>query len=160
MKHEEFDDAALGALQAMIDRSTATAKPAAADSVGSKARQMSAVELLEFWRGVKLVAMTTVGSGGRPHSAPVHARLAGTTLTLVIYDNTVRRKDLESNPNVSFVSWDDSGAAVILYGRAREVPGSLREARPSFSGNPRKVVEIEVTLDRIYAMSPRPRGGG
>jgi hypothetical protein len=118
---------------------------------------MRAAELVEFWRTVRLVAMATVGSGGQPHIAPVHAELAGTTLRLVIYDNTVRRYDLSTNPRVAFTVWGADGAAAILYGRAREVPGSLREARPGRSGRRRRIVSIEVQLTRIYAMRARDR---
>jgi len=142
---------ALAALQGLIDRSARAASPALADSVGAADRQMGAAELIEFWRGTGLVAMTTVGPHGQPHVAPVHAELRGPTLVLVVYDNTVRRRDIARNPRVAFTTWRD-GAAVILYGRAREVPDSLRDARPARSGTPRKVVTIEVTLTRVHAM--------
>lgn len=142
----------LAALQALIDRSTRTATPAVGDSVGYPSRQMSAAEFVEFWQSVRLVAMATVGEGGRPHLAPVHATLHGTTMRLVIYDNTVRRADLARNPRVAFSTWRADGAAAIVYGRAREIEGSLRAARPGRSGRPRQVVEIEVRLTRIYAM--------
>lgn len=143
----------LAVLQALIDRSARAASPALADSVGSQDRQMQAAELLEFWRGTGLVAMATVGAAGQPHIAPVHAELRGTTLALVIYENTVRRRDLARNPRVAFTTWRD-GAAVILYGRAREIPDSARDARPARSGTPRRVVTIEVALTRIHAMRP------
>jgi hypothetical protein len=85
----------------------------------------------------------------------VHSELDGTTLRLVVYENTVRRADLRRNPRVAFTTWKD-GAVAILYGRAREVPGSARDARPGRSGTPRRVVTIEVALTRAYAMrSPR-----
>jgi Pyridoxamine 5'-phosphate oxidase len=142
----------LGVLQAIIDRSVASATPSVADSVGYGPRQMAAAEFVEFWRGLRLVAMSTVGAGGRPHIAPVHATLAGATLRLVIYDNTVRRADLARNPRVGFSSWRADGAAAIVYGKARELAGSLRPARPGRSGQPRQVVAIEVAITRIYAM--------
>jgi hypothetical protein len=106
------------------------------------------------------MAMTTVGANGQPHTAPVHSTLDGTKLTLVVYDNTVRREDIRTNPRVSFTTWKD-GAVAILYGRAREVPGSLRETRPGRSGKPRNVVTIEVELTRVYAMRApeRPADG-
>lgn len=144
----------LAALDALIARSVRTATPAVADSVAYPGRQMSAAELIDFWREVRLVAMATVGSAGQPHIAPVHARLRGTTLRLVIYDNTIRREDLRSNPRVAFTGWAPGGGAVILYGRAHEVPGSLRESRSGRSGTPRQVVSIEVQLTRVYAMRP------
>ena len=142
----------LAELQALIDRSTRTATPSVADSLAFPARQMSAVELVAFWRSVRLVAMATVGSRAQPHVAPVHAELTGTRLRLVIYDNTVRRADLAANPRVAFTTWRDDGAAAIVYGRAREIPGTLREARAGRSGQMRRVVTIEVSLTRIYAM--------
>jgi hypothetical protein len=144
--------AQLAALQALLDRSTQTATPAVADSVAYPARQMSAAEFVEFWRSVRLVAMATVGPAGQPHIAPVHAELAGTTLRLRIYEDTVRRQDLAANPHVAFTTWRADGAVAILYGRAREDPGSLRPARPGQSGRPRRAVRFEVRLTRIYAL--------
>jgi len=145
-------DAELAALQALLDRSTRTATPSVAESVAFPARQMTAAELVEFWRRTRLVAMATVGANGQPHLAPVHAELHGTTLTLVVYDDTVRRADLARNPRVGFTTWDGSGAVAIVYGRARELPDSRRESRPGRSGRPRHVVTIEVALTRVYAM--------
>lgn len=146
----------LAALQALLDRSTATASPAVADSVAYPDRQMTAAELVDFWKAARIMAMTTVGPNGQPHTAPVHSTLDGATLSLVVYDNTVRRADIRTNPRVSFTTWKD-GAVAILYGQAREVPESLRETRPGRSGRPRNVVTIEVALTRAYAMrAPDP----
>jgi pyridoxamine 5'-phosphate oxidase-like protein len=142
----------LAALQAVLDHSTRTAGESVAVSLAAPARQMSAAEVVEFWRSVRLFAMTTVGSAGQPHTAPVHARLRGARIDLVIYDDTVRRADLRTNPRVSFSTWNGSGAALIAYGRAREVAGSLRDARPAQTGKARRVVAIEVELTRVYAM--------
>ncbi|MEB2286099.1 MAG: hypothetical protein B6D46_14405 [Polyangiaceae bacterium UTPRO1] len=148
----------LAALQDLLDRSARTATPAVADSIAHPTRRMTAAELVEFWKSARIMAMTTVGANGQPHSAPVHSTLVGTTLSLVIYDNTVRRRDLRTNPRVSFTTWKD-GAVAILYGRAREVPGSLRDARHGGGGAPRRVVAIEVELTRAYAMrAPEPAG--
>lgn len=147
----------LAALDALIARSARSATPSVADSLAYPARQMTAAELVEFWRNVSLVAMTTVGPAGQPHTAPVHAELSGTRLRLVVYEDTVRRRDLATNPRVAFTTWGAGGAAVICYGRAYEVPGSLRETRPGRSGRPRRVVAIEVRLTRVYAMRPPER---
>lgn len=142
----------LAALQRIIDVSTATATPSVADSVAFPARQMTAGEFVEFWANVRLVAMATVGAKGQPHIAPVHARISGSSLRLVVYDNTIRRADLATNPRVAFSAWNSVGAAAIVYGRAREIEGSIRDSRPGQSGKPRRVVELEVKLTRIYAM--------
>ena len=141
----------LAALQALLDRSALAATPALADSIGYPERQMTARELVEFWRATSLVAMATVGPAGQPHIAPVHADLRGTTLHLVVYDDAVRRSDVARDPRVAFTTWRD-GAAVILYGRAREIPDTLGEARPGRSGRPRRVVSLQVTLTRVHAM--------
>lgn len=170
----------LSRLQELIDRSTRTAGASVADSVAFSDRQMSAAEFIEFWRGARLVAMATVGANGQPHIAPVHAQLGGagfrfaaatldmvgieasdlTTLRMGVYDNAVRRADLARNSNIAFTTWREDGAAVILYGCAREIAGSLRPARPGRSGKPRQVVEVEVKLTRIYAMRAPERSAG
>jgi hypothetical protein len=147
----------LEALQGLIDRSAASAGPAAADSLAYPGRQMSAAEFVEFWQSVRLVAMATMGENESPHIAPVHARLEGTRMRLVIYDNTLRRRDIAANPKVAFTTWRADGAAAIVYGVAREVAGSLRPARAAQSGNPRQVIELEVKLTRVYAMRPPER---
>ena len=154
---DTHDGETIDALQLLLDRSAASAGPAAADSLAYGPRQMSAAEFVEFWQSVRLVAMATVGENGRPHIAPVHARLDGTQLHLVIYDNTIRRRDIASNPHVAFSAWRADGAAAILYGVAHELPNTLRPARPAQSGNARQVVEIEVRLTRVYAMRPPDR---
>ena len=141
----------VAALQALIERSVRTATPAVADSVAYPARQMSAPELMEFVRSARMIAMATVGPHAGPHIAPVHAELDGTTLRCAVYENAVRRDDVARNPRVAFTTWKD-GAVAILYGRAREVAGSLREARPGRSGTARRIVTLEVALTRVYAM--------
>ncbi len=151
MKADEIN---LEAIDSLIEKSVRTATPAVADSVAYPERQMTAQELQEFWRNVSLVAMATVGTNGQPHIAPVHARLKGASLRVFVYENAVRRSDLHTNPRVAFTTWDNRGAVVIIYGRAAEVPGSRRPARPGRSGKERYVVEFEVKLTRIYAMRP------
>jgi hypothetical protein len=146
-------------LERVIEASAGVAGPALADSVAWGPRRMGAAELLEFWRGIRLVAMATVGPNGQPHVAPVHAELRGAVLQVLVYEDAVRRRDLAANPRVAFTTWNADGAVAILYGRAREVDGSLREARPAQSGRNRRVVEFEVTLTRVHAMNPKKAGG-
>lgn len=154
MKTDETPGA-VATLQALIDRSGDAAGPALADSVAWAPRQMSATDLFEFWRGIRLVAMTTVGPKGQPHTAPVHATLAGDAIRLAVYEDATRRRDLARNPRVALTAWNDDGAVAILYGRAAEVEGSLRDARPSQSGRSRRVVEVEIRLTRVHAMNPK-----
>jgi hypothetical protein len=94
----------LQALQKLIDRSAASAGPAAAHSLAYPARQMSAAEFVEFWQSVRLVAMATTVENDGPHIAPTHARLDGIRVHLVIYDNTLRRRDIAANPRVAVMT--------------------------------------------------------
>lgn len=149
------DSAAISALDALLERSGTAAGGALADSVAWAPRRMKAGELFEFWRGIRVVAMATVGPAGQPHMAPVHAELRGATLHVVVYEDALRRRDLAANPRVAFTAWNDDGAVAMLYGSATEIPGSLRPARPSQSGRERKVVEFEVRLTRVYAMNAK-----
>jgi hypothetical protein len=143
---------AIESLEQILTASAGKAGPALAESVAWGPRRMRAGELYELWKNVRLVAMTTVGANGQPHSAPVHAELRGETLSVLIYEDAVRRRDIARNPRVSFTTWDGEGAVAILYGRAAEVPESLRAARPSQSGRDRRVVEVAVKLTRVHAM--------
>lgn len=149
----------LESLAALLASSAVKAGPALADSVGWAPRRMSAGELFEFWRGIRMVAMCTVGPSGQPHVAVVHGELRGKTLHVLVYEDAVRRRDLASNVRVAFVAWNEHGAVAMLYGRAREVDGSLRDARPSQTGRARRVVEFEVSLTRVHAMSARSERG-
>jgi hypothetical protein len=151
MKTAESDEAR-AALDGLLEASGRTAGTALADSVAWAPRRMTAAELFEFWREIRLVAMATASHGGQPHMAPVHAELCGDRIRVLVYDDAVRRRDLASNPRVAFSAWNADGAVAMLYGRARELEGSLRDARPSQAGRPRKVVTFEVQLTRVYAM--------
>lgn len=146
---------AVAELDALIEASGRSAGPALADSVAWQPRRMNAEELFEFWRGIRLVAMATVGPGGQPHTAPVHAELHGASLRVLVYEDAVRRRDLASNPRVAFTAWNADGAVAMLYGRATEIEGSLRAARPAQSGRERRVVEFDVRLTRVHAMNPK-----
>ena len=116
---------------------------------------MTALELVSFWNGTRLKAMATSGAGGVPHIAPVHAEFVNGRLRSTIYENAVRRRDLRDNPRVALTTWGPHGATAIVYGRAREVAGSLRETRPGASGATRRTVALDIEVTRIYAMKAR-----
>jgi hypothetical protein len=113
------------------------------------------LELVQFWNGTRMKAMSTVGSGGAPHIAPVHAEFVDGRLRSTIYENAVRRQDLRDNPRVALTTWGANGATAIVYGTAREVSGSSRETRPGASGKPRRTVALDIEVTRIYAMKER-----
>jgi hypothetical protein len=147
--------AALERLQRVLDASLGSAGQAVRDTFDRAERQMTAVEFVDFWNQSRLKAMATAGPDG-PHVAPVHADFVAGVLRSTIYDNAVRRRDLKRNPNVAFTTWGANGAAAILYGRAREVPDTLRDTRPGATGRARRVVTLEIEITRIYAMAARP----
>jgi hypothetical protein len=146
---------ALQPLQRLLDRSRERAGPAVRDTFERPERQMSALEFVTFWNSTRLKAMATVGKQGDPHIAPVHAEFVNGRLRSTIYENAVRRRDLRDNPHVALTTWGPNGAAAIVYGRAHELPNSLRDTRPGATGAPRHTVALDIAITRIYAMKGR-----
>ena len=142
-------------IQDILDRSSASAGRAARETFNREHRRMSAREVVQFWNQTKVKAMSTISPKGKPHIAPIHASFENGTLRTTIYTNAVRRRDLRANPEVALTTWGENGAAVILYGRASEVPGSEKETRPGASGTPRRTVTLNIDVHRIYAMNSR-----
>ncbi|MDX2167536.1 MAG: pyridoxamine 5'-phosphate oxidase family protein [Deltaproteobacteria bacterium] len=147
--------AALAALQAVIDRSRASAGQAVRDTFDHVERRLDAAAFVAFWNGARLKAMATCGADGTPHVAPVHAEFVDGRLRSTIYETAVRRRDLQRNPRVSLTTWGPHGAAAIVHGIAREIPDSLRDTRPGAGGRPRRTVALEIEVTRIYAMRGR-----
>jgi len=143
---------ALEPLQRILHRSRGRAGQAVRDTFDRPERQMSALEFVTFWNSSRLKAMATVGTGGEPHIAPVHAEFVNGRLRSTIYENALRRRDLHHNPRVALTTWGPHGAAAIVYGRAREVANSLRETRPGATGAARRTVALDIEITRIYAM--------
>ena len=146
---------ALASLQAVLDRSLAMAGVSVRDTFDQPQRQLSAAEFVSLWNSSRMKAMATVGAGGNPHIAPVHAEFVGGSLRSTIYEHAVRRRDLRRNPELAFTTWGPNGFVAIVYGRAREVPGSLRETRSGARGGIRRALTLEIEVSRIYAMKPR-----
>jgi hypothetical protein len=145
----------LAALQRVLDRSRAKAGAAVRDTFGHAERQMTAAEFVTFWNTSRLKAMATVGRRAVPHIAPVHAEFVNGRLRSTIYENAVRRGDVHANPHVALTTWGEGGAVAIVYGRAHEIPNSLRESRPGATGAARRTVALEIEVTRIYAMKAR-----
>ena len=147
--------ALLAPIQTAIDRSRASAGAAVRETFDHPERRMGAAEFVAFWNGTRMKAMATSGADGAPHIAPVHAEFVDGRLRSTIYENAVRRRDLQHNPRVALTTWGAHGAAAIVHGVAREIPGSLRETRPGASGRARRTVALEIEVTRIYAMRAR-----
>lgn len=147
--------ATLQALQAVLDRSRATAGPAVLDTFDRVERRLDAAAFVRFWNATRTKAMATTGPDGAPHIAPVHAEFVDGRLRSTIYETAVRRRDLRSNPRVALTTWGAHGAAAIVYGIAREIPGSRRATRPGARGDARHTVALDIEVTRIYAMAAR-----
>lgn len=146
---------ALQSLQRVLDGSRARAGRAITDTFDRPERQMTALEFVSFWNGSRMKAMATVGTRGTPHIAPVHAELVDGRMRSTIYENALRRRDLRAHPAVALTTWGPHGAVAIVYGRAREVPDSLRETRTGATGAARRTVALDIEITRIYAMKGR-----
>jgi len=146
---------ALAAIQAVLDRSRATAGAAVLATFDHAERRLGAAEFVAFWNGIRTKAMATCAADGTPHLAPVHAEFFDGRLRSTIYENAVRRRDLRTNPRVSFTTWGPHGAAAIVHGIAREIPDSLRDTRPGANGEARRTVGLDIEVTRIYAMQAR-----
>ena len=142
-------------LQRILEESRTAAGVAVRDTFAHEDRQMSAREFVAFWNASRLKAMATVGTQGAPHVAPVHAEFVNGRLRSTIYENAVRRRDLQRNPRVALTTWGAHGATAIVYGKAREIPGTLRDTRPGSTGAARRTVALEIEITRIYAMKGR-----
>jgi hypothetical protein len=142
-------------LQRILDVSRVRAGKAVRETFDHASRQMTAREFVSFWNQSRLKAMATVGSGGQPHIAPVHAEFVNGRLRSTIYENAQRRRDLQRNAQVALTTWGPNGAAAIVYGRAREIPGSQRDTRPGATGASRRTVALEIEVTRIHAMKGR-----
>ena len=145
---------ALEHIQAILDRSRAAAGTAVRDTFEHAERRLTALEFVRFWNGARMKAMATAGKYG-PHIAPVHAEFVNGRLRSTIYEDAVRRRDIRDHPEVALTTWGPNGATAIVYGRAHEVPSSLRETRPGATGRPRRTVTLDIEVTRIYAMGQR-----
>ena len=145
----------LDRLQRLLDASRASAGPAIRDTFDRSERRMTAVEFVAFWNATRMKAMATATPEGTPHIAPVHAEFIAGRLRTTIYENAVRRRDLQRNPQVALTTWGAHGAAAIVYGIAREIPGSERDTRAGASGRARRTIALDIEVSRIYAMKPR-----
>jgi pyridoxamine 5'-phosphate oxidase family protein len=83
---------------------------------------------IEYLHGQRLGRMATVGSGGKPHVAPVGFRLDDETGTIEIGGHdlaaTKKFRDLRANPNIAFVV-DDLESVNPWTPRGIEIRGQV-----------------------------------
>lgn len=140
----------LARLQAIIDRSTATAGAAIRRNFIGGGWAMSAAEFVAFWDATPMAAISTASRSGAVHSAPLEVSLRDGRFLVPTYADAARLVDHVANPRCSIVGWDGPYRAVIVYGDAR-VSGGATAA--SDAGG---MVSVEIEPTRIYGIRPPP----
>ena len=115
-------------IERAIRRAAEKARPIMAENFIHPDWAMSADEFRLFWGTTRLAGVTTVGTSGWPHVAPIEVTLSGDTFIAPTFPGSVRANDLEHNPRVAIVSWDDAWHAAIIYGRVRAGSEGGRDA--------------------------------
>ena len=120
-------------LQALLDASMATAGPHLRDII-TEERRLSAVQLVERLRGMRLLVLATVTSDGRPLAGPVDGYFLHGTFWFSSGRNAVRMRHLAKRPVCSATHLPGDELAVTVHGRAEifelddPALGELRQA--------------------------------
>jgi hypothetical protein len=137
-------------VQQIMDLSAEKAGPVQKGVVSNPRWKGDAARFIEAWEKAHFAVITTVGANGQPHSAVVeNVKLQEDgTLRTKMYTASVRRKDIQTNPRISVVKIE-GGNAMTIYGKAREVPGTVQE---SFGG---ETVDVEIDITRLFGILPQ-----
>lgn len=143
-----WPDSVLASVQAVLDRSAATASPEVGRVFARSEWRLDAADFLAMWSAQRWCTVASVGAEGQPHIAVIHADFQPDgRLTMRMFTGAVRARDIETNPRVA-LSKNADGAVAMVYGLARAVPGTARVVREA------ETVEVEIEVTRIYAMKP------
>lgn len=149
-------DGALARLQAVIDRSAATAGPAMLRNFIGPGWRMSAGELAAFFASPRMASVSTTSAAGRVHVAPLEVTLVDGRFRIPTYPDSRRLRDHRANTRCAIASWEDAYHAVIVYGTARELrPDAIAahlEASQGYAAGSMVTIEVEPT--HIYAIRP------
>jgi len=149
MSESEYAPEVLGRIQAVLDRSAATATPEVGRVFAREDWRCDAAAFLAIWQAQRWCTVSSVGPKGQPHIAVVHAGFGPDgRLTMRMFTGSVRAKDIAANPRIA-LSKNLDGAVAMVYGRARAVAGTEAVRQGA------ETVEVEVDVTRIYAMKPR-----
>lgn len=113
--HESVDE--VQAIQAVLDRSAASAGPHLAGII-TEERRLSAVELVEQLHGMRLMVVATVTADGRPLAGPVDGYLLHGSFHFSTGRESVRARHLRARPSVSATHLPGEHLAVTVHGRA------------------------------------------
>jgi hypothetical protein len=151
----------LSRLQALIDRSAATAGSAVKRNFIGGGWSMSAEEFVAFWNAGPMASVSTVSRAGQVHVAPLEPKLVDGKFYLPTFPDSQRLRDHHANARCAIAAWDGPYRAVIVYGTARECSadptGRVIKTAVEQGYAPDAMVTVEVTPARIYAIRP-PEG--
>jgi hypothetical protein len=125
--NEQPDD--LAALQDLIDRSYAAAGPHLL-AIHTPERRLSTEALCSRLTGMRLLALATVSSAGRPVVGPVDGILFHGAFHFGSAPESVRARHIAARPWVSATHLPGEELAITVHGRAEPVDvsaGDLRE---------------------------------
>jgi len=104
-------------LQALLDDSMTSAGPHLRDIITDD-RRLSALELTERLRGMRLLVLATVTADGRPLVGPVDGYFLHGTFWLSTGKASVRRRHLARRPACSATHLPGDELAVTVHGKA------------------------------------------
>jgi predicted pyridoxine 5'-phosphate oxidase superfamily flavin-nucleotide-binding protein len=147
-----WDPAFVARIQGVLDTSAAKATPVLANTFSRDDWRLNAESFLDSWNDVRMCIVGSASKDGKPHLAAIHANFTDDgRLTMRMFEESVRQKDFAENPRVALSKVTPTGGVMTVYGKPREVEGTLM---PSRSGVGPGTVEVEIDINRIYAMQP------
>jgi hypothetical protein len=129
--HETEED--LEALRALIDRSYAAAGPHLL-SIHSPERRLTAEQVCSHLTGMRLLALATVSSAGRPVVGPVDGIFFRGAFHFGSSPESVRARHIAARPWVSATHLPGEELAVTVHGRAEQVDVSSGPFRETLLG--------------------------
>jgi hypothetical protein len=129
--HETEED--LEALRALIDRSYAAAGPHLL-SIHSPERRLTAGQVCSHLTGMRLLALATVSSAGRPVVGPVDGIFFRGAFHFGSSPESIRARHIAARPWVSATHLPGEELAVTVHGRAEQVDVSSGLFRETLLG--------------------------
>jgi uncharacterized pyridoxamine 5'-phosphate oxidase family protein len=110
----------IAALQALLDRSYATAGPHLL-RIHTRERRLTAQQLIDKLQGMRLLTLATVTADGRPITGPVDGVFLHGALHFGSAPDSLRFRHIAKRPQVSATHLPGEELAVTVHGRATPV---------------------------------------
>ncbi|HZM80381.1 MAG TPA: hypothetical protein VFC19_31990 [Candidatus Limnocylindrales bacterium] len=149
-----WSDEVLKGFEGLLERSLAAAGEVQRTFYGKPERRLTAAAFLSTWNSIYMCAATTCGPSMWPHVAGIKLEFdAEANLPMLVYLGGARERDLRANPRVALQKHRDDGVVMVVYGRARWLPGE-----PSIDKRERRHAQVLVTPVRAFGMGPYVEG--